>query len=391
MIKKYVSELAKMARENGLLYFILFISALVFIIKPVHEKVSHLIIVLFYISFLIQCILLLKKSYVFYILRVMIIVGMCFEIVFGKINDSKVQKRWEDGHYFLADTLLGSKFSPCCFREKSISFYGNDTVYSVFYSADKFGRRISDDMPERISDTNSTGKKHAIFLGCSFTFGEGLPNSSTFPFLFGQLHPDFKSYNMGFRGYGPHQSCLFFDEGINTINNYSIPEDSGICVYTFIPDHLNRVWGGGAYLSYGSATPDVYIVDNKLMHKKRSPVQLELADYTNASSTLKYFNLNFTYPKTEKLYKRFADILNYTAYKYWQLKPKGIFYVSIYPAQTPDLSWAKFLDKRIKFLVVDQPADYEKDKYRIKNDGHPKKNLNIYYLNEISKHIIKDN
>ena len=44
------------------------------------------------------------------------------------------------------------------------------------------------------------------------------------------------------------------------------------------------------------------------------------------SETLKYFNINFWYPKKTSFYKRFANIINVTATSYWDLKPKGKFH-----------------------------------------------------------------
>jgi hypothetical protein len=271
---------------------------------------------------------------------------------------------------------------------------GNDTLYHHYVTSDTYGRRTSKESFSR-NDNKTTGlkKKHAIFLGCSITFGEGLYFGSTIPFLFEYFNNDYKSYNYGVSNYGPHQLCLLFNEGINKINNLTIPEDSGFCIYTYMDDHMNRVYGGSEYLTTGGISPDVYINNNEIVYSKRSSIQKKAAWLLNNSETMKYFNIQFRYPKTENFYKRFAGIINYTANKYWEIKPHSEFYIGMYPLKycVEDTLWIRFLEKRIKVLHVLPPDDYDTNpSYQIKNEGHPTKELNLYYVEEISKLIFKN-
>jgi len=267
---------------------------------------------------------------------------------------------------------------------------GSDTVYDVYYSSDEYGRRWSkESIPDSTGKKNNLVKKHAIFLGCSFTFGDGLNDSSTFPDIFEYFHPAFKSYNYGVTGYAPNQICLLFDEGINTLNNYAVPEDSGFCIYTFIDDHLNRVYGNSEYLNRGERTPDVCVNNNKLIVKKRPRILIHISRFLNNSETMKYFRLTTSYPESDEFYKRFADLINYMAVKYRKIKPHGEFYVGLYPGNAHDTSWVKFLDKNITVLNIPPPIDFETNlsSYIIEGDVHPTKKLNSYYTKEISKFI----
>ncbi len=79
--------------------------------------------------------------------------------------------------------------------------------------------------------------------------------------------------------------------------------------------------------------------------------------------------------------------------KYINIKPLGEFYVGLYPYKycVLDTSWIKFLDKKIKVLNIPPPIDFETNSsYKIKSDGHPTKELNSYYVKEISKLIFKN-
>ena len=75
------------------------------------------------------------------------------------------------------------------------------------------------------------------------------------------------------------------------------------------------------------------------------------------------------------------------------MKPNGNFYVSLYPHKycVSDTSWVKFLDKRIIVLKTNFPDDFDTNSlYLIKDDGHPDKELNLFYAKEISKSINKN-
>ena len=176
---------------------------------------------------------------------------------------------------------------------------------------------------------------------------------------------------------------LIFHDGVNTLNNLKVREDEGFALYTYLDVHLDRVYGGS-----NIGNPDVFIRNGELLLKKKSLVQKILLVYFGRSETLKYFNISFSYPGTESFYKRFADIINYSAQKYWEFKPEGDFYVGFYPGFfAKETAWTKYLDKKIKVLYIDSPPDYETnlEDYVIhpKVDRHPSKKLNTYYVNQI--------
>ena len=352
-------------------------------------------LVIFVFSYFIQALLLLKKSYVFYIFRVIIIFLIGIQAVWI------IQERNEKSkHINIEGSGHVSNYIP------HTMIYNNDTLFNVLYVRDSCRRRISE--IQTISDINDIigDKKHAIFLGCSFTMGYGLDYSSTFPFMFEQLKPEYKSYNYGIGGYGPHHTALLFDDGIDVINKSTIKEPHGFALYTFIKDHLRRVYGSSSFLV--TALPlienkekcilkksfyiDVYVENDSLVVRKISLWHKITVNVLNNVALFRYLNITLPYPKTEKFYQRFADIVNHMAKKYWEINPEGDFYIGIYPEKwEKDLAWTSYLNPKIKVLEPDIPPDYYErfDEYVIKPDvdWHPTKLSNIYYINEIIRLI----
>lgn len=74
-----------------------------------------------------------------------------------------------------------------------------------------------------------------IFMGCSFTFGTGVPDEATMAFKVGKQF-DYNSLNYGGSGFGTHQAYQIFKHKYAEVPD----KKKRIFVYTFIPDHLLR-------------------------------------------------------------------------------------------------------------------------------------------------------
>jgi len=74
--------------------------------------------------------------------------------------------------------------------------YPGALVYEATYNFDENGLRYT---PEN----TSPNKKYSLFFGDSQTFGEGLNDNQTLPFLFQKYSSDFNSFNFGFPGACP--------------------------------------------------------------------------------------------------------------------------------------------------------------------------------------------
>jgi hypothetical protein len=79
-------------------------------------------------------------------------------------------------------------------------YHLNELIFEVSYTIDASGLRIS---PPYHGENNMDC---VLFFGGSFTFGAGMNDNETMPYLAGlNTKGKFRIYNFGFSGYGPHQ------------------------------------------------------------------------------------------------------------------------------------------------------------------------------------------
>ncbi len=74
-----------------------------------------------------------------------------------------------------------------------------------------------------------------VFLGCSFTFGTGVPDTASLAYKTGAAF-NYNSSNFGGSGFGTHQAYQIFTHKFKTIPD----KKKRVFIYTFIPDHLLR-------------------------------------------------------------------------------------------------------------------------------------------------------
>lgn len=110
----------------------------------------------------------------------------------------------------------------------------NEIIYMAEYKFDKHKRRV-------VENQIST-KKYSNFylaLGDSFTFGEGVSTGFDYPSqLAAKINSNWRVYNLAIPGHGPND--LLRDLEIHNDYLNGINEKSGIAVWLFIPDHLER-------------------------------------------------------------------------------------------------------------------------------------------------------
>ena len=97
----------------------------------------------------------------------------------------------------MKDPILGHRRAPN-YSKKSTKTIDGQTSYSVTYTTDDSGYRIT---PEPVSPEDDTC---LVFLGCSFTFGDGVDDQDSMPWQVASIS-NRKSFNLGVSGYGPHQ------------------------------------------------------------------------------------------------------------------------------------------------------------------------------------------
>jgi hypothetical protein len=165
----------------------------------------------------------------------------CFE-VFSWISLEGMRR--EGGYtkgFFTSDDILG--FAPA--RKQSIRsrlYKGNKLVYDVVYTIGDNGLRISP--PYASNDPYHC----VVFFGDSFTFGEGVNDYETMPYLVGKLS-GYNVYNFGFPGYGPHQMLAALEHGVVKEIVECRPH---IAIYQALPrDHIARSAGLSSWDKHG--------------------------------------------------------------------------------------------------------------------------------------------
>jgi hypothetical protein len=111
-------------------------------------------------------------------------------------------------------------------------YYENDLVFDVSYSTDSDGLRVS---PPWRGESDSAS---ILFFGCSYTFGYGVNDNETVPYLVGlETDTRFRVYNFGLCGYGPHQMLASIEGGMVA---EIVENEHGFVIYTALIEHAWR-------------------------------------------------------------------------------------------------------------------------------------------------------
>lgn len=110
-----------------------------------------------------------------------------------------------------------------------------------------------------------TSKSFALFLGCSFTFGEGLEDNQTVPYYFNHYSgTKYLVRNYGFHGYGPHHALFITENEILKDTVLLKGKSESIVFYSLLPDHYGRAAGYKNWDKYG---PKYVIEGDSLLFK----------------------------------------------------------------------------------------------------------------------------
>jgi len=132
-----------------------------------------------------------------------------------------------------------------------------EIIYDVVYSIDNNNNRYT-------PTTNKVNKgKTILFLGGSYTFGEGLNDNETLSFYMQNL-TGLSSINAGLHGYGAHQA-LFILEDDKLFNKKTRSHSIKTIIYRAIPEHIGRTAGNSSWDIYGPCYQ--LNSDNQLLYK----------------------------------------------------------------------------------------------------------------------------
>lgn len=117
----------------------------------------------------------------------------------------------------------------------------DQTLYDVHYTLNDQGLRVT---PE----PNQPDAPAVLFFGCSFSYGEGVEDWQSFPYLVGEgLEGDYRVLNLSFHGYSANQMLTYLEtDKVDELLQGSTPK---LVVYTCIPNHVPRVVGHRRFAS----------------------------------------------------------------------------------------------------------------------------------------------
>jgi hypothetical protein len=149
------------------------------------------------------------------------------------------------GYYFNEhDEVLGfSANKPL--TAHAVKLAGDQVLYDVHYTIAENGLRIAPPEAPEIEGC-------VLFLGDSFTFGEGLNDDEALPYQVGlQSQGAWRVYNLAFHGYGPHQMLSELEHGLVEKLISCDPAKPLHAIYQSIPDHVARAAGFSTWDPHG--------------------------------------------------------------------------------------------------------------------------------------------
>lgn len=232
--------------------------------------------------------------------------------------------------YFVRDNLLGYKPNPATqiFCE---SKYKGEVSLSTTYTHDEYGRRL---IPDSLS---INANRFLLFVGGSYTYGDAINDDQTFPYLIQEKLDNYQAYNYGFSGYGT-QNMLALLESDRLENE--IKEETGILVYTFLPQHVERVIGSMRVVnSWGPNMPYyTYCEDSTICRKGNfttgRPMLSRIYRLLGASNIFKLFKISLPLKPNKYGIKLTFDLINRAKEKFLESYPGSKFVVMLYPYWT---------------------------------------------------------
>ncbi len=319
----------------------------------------------------------LKKAVWFNLAFVVFLFGVLEIYSYSSFNNEN-NFRQEGGcmqEYSTSDDVLGYAPLPnkTVTSQRYFQRYFKDLLlYDVTYTIDDNGHRIT---PGATAQNDS---QSIIFFGCSFTFGEGVNDSESMPYIVGELQKD-KVYNYGFHGYGPHQM-------LSAIENNLISCNPKYVIYQAHHVHAARSAG---YSSWDYHGPKYIIEGGELVfcgnfddseYPTYTKIKRKIYNQLNKSNFfIKYFSKKDRYTITDNDISLFLNIVSTAQEKLIKKFPNVKFHVILWDKTPSDKTYLKIrkglnlMTNNIHYVsdilpnLCDDTKKYEISKY----DTHP--------------------
>ncbi|MBC7408196.1 MAG: hypothetical protein H7339_07390 [Arcicella sp.] len=289
-----------------------------------------------------------------------------------KINASKAHiipkfpsfERPDHTQCVVFDDTLGYKAKP----NWHLNWQPSKESKSLYFSTDTLSRRI---IPTNENSKN-VRDKYALFLGCSYTYGDGVSDNETMPYFFEQKAQHHLAQNYGFMGYSPlHSLALFQFRSLRK----EIKEQQGFAVYTYINDQIDRVIPASRWIElmkgrFPNLIRQSMTTDGIFL--KKHHVLYDFVLWASNTNTAQYFRIGYPKIHNDSHYQLVVDILKKTKEEYQHQFKNDNFYVIIFPGNPLEPSMKTMFDHSgIKYFDYSKLVDLEKN-YLPFDSAHPK-------------------
>ena len=240
----------------------------------------------------------------------------------------------------------------------------------------KFLSFSTDSLSRRIIPTNDSSKnirdKYALFLGCSYTYGDGVSDNETMPYFFEQKAQHYHTQNYGFIGYSPLQSLTLFQ---HRNLRKEIKEQQGYAVYTYINDQIDRVIPASRWVElmkgrFPNLVHQTMTTDG--IYLKKHHILYDFIHWGGNTNIAQYFRIGYPKIHNESHYQLVVDILKKAKVEYKSQFKNDNFYVIIFPGSPLEPSMKNIFDQSgIKYFDYSTLLDLEKN-YLPFDSAHPK-------------------
>lgn len=286
---------------------------------------------------------------------------------------------------------------PDVYSYRSIVKYKNsgELLYDVKINFDGLGRRKVKIPPNKANDTSM------VFLGCSYTFGEGIEDFETFSSRLSEIFQNTNVYNLGKSGGSINQTHFDLTHFEKDSMYQSIETKKIVLVYTFFQDHLIRLACNLRCMGQG----DWMLKAPRYVLKNGTPVltgvfkdyffKNAFTDFIFKSSIFEYYNFQFPDSFAESNIDLTVSLLNEIRREYEKKFQVLDFYVYVYENTGTKITNSlakKLISSNIKPIIyVKYPdLDYFKNALYFSNDGHPTPMAHNIMADSISWFVSKD-
>ena len=235
-----------MRTKKTLLLLSLILASVTLLISLKYSRVPYFWIALSLVLVTFFCVMASKRSIVkalWFNMGVVLLTFGIFEFYLYQ-KDIQLHERLEgtiQGNFYQKDDILG--YSPKKnSKVTAIKYYKNNLIYNVTYTTNSNGLRMT---PAAGNITEGC----ILFFGGSFTFGEGLNDTETMPYIVGlKSFGKYSAHNFGFSGYGPHQMLAALENKLEDNVIRSMPKYAIIQTY---PNAISRPAGHDSWDEHG--------------------------------------------------------------------------------------------------------------------------------------------